>query len=67
MLSSANFSPSKVALFKLATGHVKALGGRHSVTLNKIPASLTPAGLQFFGSIFKAGVTVATVTIAAKG
>jgi hypothetical protein len=67
VLSSANFTPSSVALFKLATTHVKALGNKHGVTLNKIPASLTPAGLQFFGDTFKAGETVATITIAAKG
>lgn len=66
-LSSANFRPSAVAMFKLATTHVKAVGSRHAVTLSKIPASLTPAGLQFFGSSFKAGETVATVSIAAKG
>lgn len=66
-LTSANFTPPTVALFKLATTHVKVLGSKHAVALNKIPASLTPAGLQFFGSSFKAGETVATVSIAAKG
>ncbi len=66
-LSSANFRPAAVAMFKLATAHVKAVGSRHSVTINRIPASLTPAGLQFFGTSFKAGETVATVSIAAKG
>jgi len=66
-LTSANFKPSTIALFKLSTTHVKAIGSKHAVTLNRIPASLTPAGLQFFGGTFKAGETVATVTIAAKG
>jgi Htaa len=67
VLTSSNFTPPNVALFNLLTTHVKALGSKHAVTLNKIPATLTPAGLQFFGSAFKAGETVATVTIVAKG
>jgi hypothetical protein len=46
---------------------VRALGSRHAVTLNKIPANLTAAGAQFFGSSFKAGQRIATVTIQAKG
>jgi Htaa len=66
ILTSSNFTPPNVPLFKLATTHVKAIGSKHAVTLNKIPASLTPAGLQFFGSSFKAGETVATVSIAGK-
>ncbi len=67
VLTSSNFTPSNVALFKLSTTHVKTVGSRHAVSLSKIPASLTPAGLQFFGSSFKAGETVATVSIAGKG
>jgi hypothetical protein len=67
VLTSANFTPPNVALFKLTTTRVKASGSKHAVSLSKIPASLTPAGLQFFGSTFKAGETVATVSIAAKG
>ena len=67
ILNSANFTPPRVPLFQLSTAHVKVIGSKSAVTLNQIPATLTPAGLQFFGSTFKAGVTVATVTIIAKG
>jgi len=67
ILNSANFTPPRVPLFQLSTAHVKVIGSKSAVTLNQIPATLTPAGLQFFGSSFKAGVTVATVTILAKG
>ncbi len=65
--NSSNFTPSRVSLLTLSLSHVKAIGSKTAVTLNKIPASLTAAGVQFFGSSFKTGETIATVTIAAKG
>lgn len=67
-LTSQNFTPpSNVPVIKLNMAHVKVIAGKHSVTISRIPASLTKLGLEFFGGSFKEGETVATVTVAAKG
>lgn len=62
-MTSANFTPPSVPLITLRTAHVKAVGGRHAVSLSKIPATLTQAGAEFFGSAFTVGEQIGTATV----
>ena len=67
-VSSPNLIPSSgVSLFRLNTFRMKVTGGRHSVSLTRIPAKLTAAGALFFGAGFSAGEPVGAVTIQIKG
>ena len=66
--SSPNLIPSTgVSLLRLNTFHMKVAGGRHAVSLTRIPAKLTAAGALFLGPGFAAGEQVGSVTIQIKG
>jgi len=66
--SSPNFIPTKgLSLFRLNTFHMKVAGGRHSVSLTKIPAKLTTAGARFFSVGFSAGQQIGAITVQIKG
>jgi len=66
-MTSANFTPPSVPMLALNLSKGKRTGSRHAVSLSKIPATLTAPGAQFFGSSFRAGEQIATVTIQIKG
>ncbi len=65
-VTSGNFTPPTVPLMTLSVGKIRPASSTHGVTLRNVPALLTTAGQEFFGSSFKAGEQVGTVTIAAK-
>jgi Htaa protein len=63
--TSSSFTPPTVALLELVTRGVKVASTSRSVTLSNVKATLTAAGAQFFGSSFKTGEQIGTVTIQA--
>lgn len=59
--------PRSVALFRLNTFHMRVAGGRHAVSLSKIPVRLAAAGALFLGPGFSLGQEIGTITIQIKG
>jgi Htaa len=66
-MSSQNFTPPSVPLFTLSLGKLRPTASHHAITIAKVPALLTTAGTELFGSSFHAGEAIATVSIQATG